>query len=83
MAGEKDSQTDPNGWTPELLKQRRRRALIGGGELRTDDARALVGAQPLRDESWAHQEFNPPLGFPNGVGAPMPVESISGVAVEI
>lgn len=28
MAGEKDSQTDSNGWTPELLKQRRRRALI-------------------------------------------------------
>ena len=28
MAGEKDSQTDATGWTPELLKQRRRRALI-------------------------------------------------------
>ena len=28
MAGEKGSQTDANGWTPELLKQRRRRALI-------------------------------------------------------
>ena len=28
MAGEKDGQTDTNGWTPELLKQRRRRALI-------------------------------------------------------
>lgn len=28
MAGEKYSQTDSNGWTPELLKQRRRRALI-------------------------------------------------------
>ena len=28
MAGEKNSQTDANGWTPELLKQRRRRALI-------------------------------------------------------
>jgi len=28
MAGEKDSQTDANGWTPELLKQRRRRALF-------------------------------------------------------
>ena len=28
MAGEKDSQADSNGWTPELLKQRRRRALI-------------------------------------------------------
>ena len=28
MVGEKYSQTDVNGWTPELLKQRRRRALI-------------------------------------------------------
>ena len=28
MAGEKDSQADSNGWTPELLKQRRRRALF-------------------------------------------------------
>ena len=28
MAGEKNSRTDANGWTPELLKQRRRRALI-------------------------------------------------------
>lgn len=28
MAGEQNSQTDANGWTPELLKKRRRRALI-------------------------------------------------------
>ena len=28
MVGEKDSQADANGWTPDLLKQRRRRALV-------------------------------------------------------
>mgnify|MGYP001248154179 FL=1 len=28
MAGEQNNQTDANGWTPELLKKRRRRALI-------------------------------------------------------
>ena len=28
MVGEKDTQADPNGWTPDLLKQRRRRALV-------------------------------------------------------
>ena len=28
MAGEQNYRTDANGWTPELLKKRRRRALI-------------------------------------------------------
>ena len=28
MAGEQNNLTDANGWTPELLKKRRRRALI-------------------------------------------------------
>ena len=28
MTGKQNSQTDANGWTPELLKKRRRRALI-------------------------------------------------------
>lgn len=28
MAGEQNNQTDANGWTPELLKKRRQRALI-------------------------------------------------------
>ena len=28
MAGEQNNQTDANGWTPELLKKRRRRSLI-------------------------------------------------------
>ena len=28
MTGEYDNQTDASGWTPALLKQRRRRALI-------------------------------------------------------
>lgn len=28
MAGEQNNQTDANRWTPELLKKRRRRALI-------------------------------------------------------
>ena len=28
MASEQNNQTDANGWTPELLKKRRRRALI-------------------------------------------------------
>ena len=28
MAGEQNNQTEANGWTPELLKKRRRRALI-------------------------------------------------------
>tara|TARA_A200000113_G_scaffold200702_1_gene194061 strand:- start:71 stop:244 length:174 start_codon:yes stop_codon:yes gene_type:complete len=28
MAGEQNNQTDANGWTPKLLKKRRRRALI-------------------------------------------------------
>ena len=28
MTGEQNNQTDANGWTPELLKKRRRRALI-------------------------------------------------------
>ena len=28
MAGEQNNRTDANGWTPELLKKRRRRALI-------------------------------------------------------
>ena len=28
MVGEQNNQTDVNGWTPELLKKRRRRALF-------------------------------------------------------
>ena len=28
MVGEQNTQKDANGWTPELLKKRRRRALI-------------------------------------------------------
>ena len=28
MVGEQNNQTDANGWTPELLKKRRRRALF-------------------------------------------------------
>tara|TARA_B100000886_G_scaffold321723_1_gene264146 strand:- start:960 stop:1133 length:174 start_codon:yes stop_codon:yes gene_type:complete len=28
MVGEKNTQVDANGWTPDLLKRRRRRALV-------------------------------------------------------